>query len=295
MKRVGAFILVLCAATGAVIAVALFAHAHGANFDLLHPMGPIAFEERHVLLLALALSSIVVLPTFFVLFFFASHYREDGPHAHDKHTPDWDHDSTGAEVFWWLVPSVIIVVLSAVAWQSTHALDPFSPIASDVPPVHIEVVALDWKWLFIYPDEGIASVNQLVIPVDTPVSFSLTADAPMNSFWIPSLGGQIMVMPGMETQLNLLASSTGSFHGLSGNLSGSGFAGMNFTVDAVSEDEFHSWVALTASSSPLDEASYAALAAPSSYDVPHTYALTDPHLYTAIMMKYMMPGTMTMP
>jgi len=182
-------------------------------------------------------------------------------------------------------------------WQSAHQLDPYKPLPSVNPPLTVEVVALDWKWLFIYPAQGVASVNLLEIPQNVPIHFELTADAPMNSFWIPSLGGQIMVMPGMETQLNLLANKAGSYNGFSGNISGDGFSGMAFTAKAVPQDEFDAWAASSASSTPLDAAAYAALAAPSEYNPVATYTLADTGVFGSVIMGYMMPAdtAMSMP
>jgi cytochrome o ubiquinol oxidase subunit 2 len=186
---------------------------------------------------------------------------------------------------------MIVAVLGVIAWQSSNALDPYKPLQSNMPTITIDVVALDWKWLFIYPQQGIASVNLVEFPENTPIHFYLTADAPMNSFWVPQLAGQIMVMPGMTTQLNLAASRTGDFNGFSGNISGEGFAGMAFTARSVSQTEFDQWVAaVQASSTPLTEDSYAALAAPSEYN-PVTYYAPVEDVFDATIMKYMTPGT----
>src|SRR5665213_829593 len=211
-----------------VAGFALALYLHGRDIPILDPKGPVALGERSVIYLTLALCAIVVIPVFVMLFTFAWKYRADNPKARVYHEPDWDHYNTAAEIIWWLVPGVIVVILSVVAWQSSHALDPYKPLIGSGAPITVEVVALDWKWLFIYPEEGIATVNMLEIPENSPIHFEITADAPMNSFWIPSLGGQIMAMPGMTTQLNLLASSIGTFNGVSANISGAGFAGMAF-------------------------------------------------------------------
>ncbi|MGH7174785.1 MAG: COX aromatic rich motif-containing protein, partial [Minisyncoccia bacterium] len=214
----------------------------------------------------------------------------EGPIAHQWHAPDLDHDNPLVEFSGWIPPIIIISILGLVAWQSSHQLDPYKPLSGGA-PLTVDVVALDWKWLFIYPGQDIASVNKLVIPVGEPVTFDLTADAPMNSFWIPALGGQIMVMPGMMTELNLEASKAGSYNGFSGNISGEGFAGMAFTATAVSPEAFAAWTAATkASSTPLD---YLALRAPSEYSPPATYALVPTGLIDSIMMKFMMPSSTT--
>ena len=287
--------ILLCLIIVLVAGAALAVYLHGANIPVLQPAGPIALAERSVIIITLLLCSIVVVPVFVLLFYFAWKYRDDSPHAHIHHNPDWDHDSLAAEFIWWVVPAIIIGFLSVLAWQSSHELDPFNPIGSET-PMTIQVVALDWKWLFIYPDLGIASVNMVEFPENVPVRFVLTADAPMNSFWIPSLGGQIMAMPGMTTQLNLMASKVGDFNGFSANISGDGFAGMAFTARAVSADDFQSWAQSIrqSSSSPLTLPAYTALASPSEYNPVTYYSPVDPSLYTDINMKFMMPGNQMM-
>jgi cytochrome o ubiquinol oxidase subunit 2 len=268
-------------------------YLRGANIPVLEPAGPIAFQERSVIFITLLLCAIVVIPVFVLLFWFAWKYRASSPEAHVQHRPDWDHANIAFEFAWWLVPTAIIAVLSVVMWQSAHALDPYKPIPGN-DSLTIEVVALDWKWLFIYPAQGIASLNLLELPQNVPVTFKITADAPMNSFWIPQLGGQIMAMPGMVTQLNLLASKLGTYNGFSANISGEGFAGMTFKVNAVSANDFDAWVQSTQSSStPLSLAAYTALAEPSEYNSPAQYAPVDGDLYADIVMKYMMPASTT--
>ena len=287
MKRVYVFLSLLVVL---LVATATVLYLRGVPIPILEPAGPIALAERNIIFITLALCAIVVIPVFFLLFYFAWKYRAGGP-AGIWHEPNWDHDNATAEFIWWLVPAVIIVVLGVIMWQSAHALDPYVPIKSSTPALTVDVVALDWKWLFIYPEQGIASVNLLEIPENTPVHFYLTADAPMNSFWIPSLGGQIMVMPGMQTQLNLLASREGDFNGYSANISGEGFAGMAFTARSVSQAEFDQWAASIASSSnPLTPATFHALSQPSSYNTPTFYAPITPSLYTGIINTYMSPG-----
>jgi cytochrome o ubiquinol oxidase subunit 2 len=271
--------------------IAGFAFMHSGNIALLNPQGPVGIEERNVMLITVLLSAIVVIPLFSMLFVFAWVYRADNPKAKKDHQPNWDHDSYIAEFVWWLVPTAIVAFLSVVAWQSTHALDPFKPLQGANPPVTIQVVALDWKWLFIYPQQGIATVNILEIPQNAPVTFQITADAPMNSFWIPKLGGQIMAMPGMTNQLNLMASNVGTYTGSSANISGDGFAGMNFATKSVSENDFTSWVqSVKNQQHPLNQTTYAALTAPSQYVPPLYYSSIDQNLYTSIIMKYMMPA-----
>lgn len=273
----------MLAAAGAV-----FFLVRDASIPILQPAGPIAEAQYRVILVTFLLSATIIVPVFFLLFYFAWKYRDRSPEAHVHHHPTWDHDSATAEFLWWLAPSAIIGVLAIVAWQSTHALDPYVPIEGG-DTIEVQVVALDWKWLFIYPELGLASVNELVIPVGTPVHFSLTADAPMNSFWIPSLGGMIMVMPGMQTQLNLLAKDPGTYDGWSGNLSGEGFSRMHFKTRALTPEQFDAWAARaqTESTTALDEHVYAELSKQSmGHPVEYYYPVIG-DLYTAVHMKYM--------
>jgi cytochrome o ubiquinol oxidase subunit 2 len=272
-------------------AAAWYARAHWAQVAILNPAGPIGLAERNVMLFTLSLCAIIVVPVFAMLAWVTYAYRDDHPEAKRNYHPNFDHDSKLAELIWWAIPSLIIAVLAVVAWQSSYALDPYKPLPGDN-AIIVQVVGLDWKWLFIYPQEGIAAVNELVIPVDTPVRFELTTDAPMNSLWIPQLGGQIMAMPGMTTQLNLEADREGEFSGFSGNISGEGFAGMAFAVRAISQDAFDAWVqSVRESNHPLTAQSYAALALPSTYDKPAYYSNVESGLYTSIVMRSMTLGT----
>lgn len=236
---------------------------------------------------AVLLMLLVILPVFALLFVFAWQYRAGNKKS--VYLPDWDHAKTD-ELIWWAIPCEIILVLAAITWSSTHQLDPWKPLNSSVAPVTIKVVSLDWKWLFIYEDEGIATVNELEIPVNTPVTFELTSDAPMNSFWIPQLGGQIMTMTGMVTKLHLMATEEGTFVGHSANFSGGGFSGMQFETRAVSADAYKAWAAsVKHSGTTLDEAAYAELAKPSENVLPQGYVLAAPQLFDTIVKKYMAP------
>ena len=280
-----AFAIVLLI-TALVTALSLFL-AHGSTAGLLDPQGPIAQKELHLMLTAAALMLIVVIPVFALTFFFAWRYRATNTKA--TYLPDWEHNPT-EEFIWWGVPMVIIAALATLAWSSAHALDPYRPIASRVPPLTVDVVSLDWKWLFIYPAEHIATVNYLAIPERTPIAFKLTSDAPMNAFWIPQLGGQEMTMPGMVTQLHLMADNTGTYTGFSSNLSGAGFAGMHFPVHSLTNADFAQWVTQTqAATSTLTFARYRTLAQPSENNPPAFYRLGDPNLYTEIVMQFMTP------
>lgn len=277
----------------AIAGLVAFAYVHGADLRVLNPQGPIGLQERSVIFITVGLAAVVVIPLFVMLFYFALKYRANGKEAHKTHEPNWDHDSWFAEAVWWFVPAVIIVMLSVLAWDTAHALDPYRPIQSSTPALTIQVIALDWKWLFVYPQQGIATVNMVEFPTNTPVHFYLTSDAPMNSFWIPSLGSQIMVMPGMTTQLNLLASNAGDFDGFSANISGTGFAGMAFTARAVSSGDFSNWVAsVHQMNNPLDENMYAQLAEPSEYNPVSYYSFVIGDIFNDNVMKYMVPANM---
>lgn len=287
MKRT---VILTCVTALIILGIVAYAYLHRFEIPVLSPHGSIALQERGIIGITVLMAGIVVVPVFVLLFLFAWKYRADNPKARRHHEPNWDHDNSFVEFLWWLVPTIIIIFLSVIAWQSSHALDPYKPLHSDAAPVTIQVIALDWKWLFIYPDQGIATVNMLEIPENTPIHFEITSDAPMNSFWIPSLGGQIMAMPGMTNQLNLMANGTGTFQGESANISGKGFAGMTFPTKSVSKDEFDAWVeAVRQHSAPLTRASYAQLAMPSEYVPFISYAPVDPQLYTTVIMSYLTP------
>ncbi len=279
--------LLLCVPIIAVSAAGLFLHYHDAA--VFNPEGIIATKEHNLIMFALLLSLIVVVPVFGLTFFIVWRYREDNSEA--TYSPDWDH-SRVLETIWWGVPLILILILSVVTWQSSHDLDPARPLSSSTPTMTIEVVALDWKWLFIYPEQHIASVNYVAFPMTTPVNFHITADAPMNSFWIPSLGGQIYAMSGMTTQLHLMADGAGKYRGSSANISGRGFAGMHFTAESKSQNDFDLWTQSVKeqSSKALTMASYDQLSQPSQNNKAVTYSSVDPDLYNKILMKYMLPS-----
>lgn len=283
-RQIGLIVLFVVAFVALLVYV-----SHGANMPVLNPKGMIAEKERNLILFTCALGLAVVIPVFVMLFAFAWHYREDNTKA--AYTPEWGH-SRLFESIWWGIPCAIILILSIVTWVATHELDPYKALASTTPPLRVQVVSLQWKWLFIYPDQKVATVNMLPLPEKTPISFQITSDAPMNSFWIPSLGGQVYAMSGMSTQLHLIADQTGTYNGSSANISGQGFAGMKFTANVMSRQNFNTWVASAqSSSSSLGATEYEALARPSK-DVPQaTYKLTKPSLYDTIVEKYMAPPT----
>lgn len=255
---------------------------------VLNPKGSVAEQQRSLMLVATLLMLIVVIPVFFMAFFFTWKYRESNTKA--TYEPEWD-SSKIAESVWWGFPLAIILILSIITWTSTHALDPFKPLNSNTSPLRVQVVALQWKWLFIYPEQNIATVNYLQIPTDRPINFEITADAPMNSFWIPQLGGQIYAMAGMSTQLHLIADESGSYRGSSANLSGKGFSGMHFIAEAVTNERFNTWIEDTQlASTELNHSLYAELAKPSENEPPQLYTATDDSLYSSVMDRYVSPA-----
>ncbi len=271
----------------AELVLLLVIYLQDTNFAVLNPKGTIALQQRNLIIFATLLSLVVVIPVFALTFFIVWKYRASNTKA--RYTPDWDH-SKKIEAVWWGVPIILILVLGVITWTSSHKLDPRQPIASNKQPVTIQVVALEWKWLFIYPEHNISSVNFIQFPEDTPVNFEITADAPMNSFWIPQLGGQIYAMNGMKTKLHLMASEQGNYNGSSANLSGEGFADMKFIARASSQAEFDQWIQATKQSpSRLDMNSYDKLARPSKNNPPAYYA-SQSGLFDMIMMKYMAPA-----
>lgn len=257
---------------------------------VLDPKGTIGEQEKQLMIFALGLSLIVVVPVFTLLFSFAWRYRAGSTHSKKrKYSPDWDH-SVILETIWWLIPTALIVILSVAAWNSSHRLDPYRELATTKQPLTIQVIALDWKWLFIYPQQHIASLNYVQIPVDRPINFQITSDAPMNSLWIPQLGGQVYAMPGMATELHLLANKAGDYYGSSANISGTGFADMHFTAHASPATDFNKWVSeARRSNNHLTFSAYDALAQPSRNNPAMLYASPESSLFDIVMMKYMEP------
>lgn len=259
----------------------------GLEIAMLMPKGIIALRERNLLFFIQVIMLLVIIPVYIFTFIFSWHYRAHNTKA--KYTPDWSH-STLAESLWWGIPLFFTAIICVITWIETYKMDPFRPIASDEKPLKIQVVALQWKWLFIYPEEKIASVNFFQIPKEKPVHFEITADAPMNSFWIPQLGGQIYAMPKMRTELHLIANSEGDFRGASANLSGLGFAGMHFIARAGSEEDYQKWIEQAKSGESLDWKNYTELAKPSENNPVALYQLGDEKLFEQIIMKYMHPA-----
>jgi cytochrome o ubiquinol oxidase subunit 2 len=248
---------------------------------VLDPQGPVAAADRLLLINSTEIMLVVVVPVILATLGFAWWYRSSNPRA--SRSAEGGYEGR-IEFVTWSIPALVVILLGGVIWISSHRLDPRAPIAGDDKPLQIEVASLDWKWLFIYPEEGIATVNQLVVPAGRPIRFRLTSATVMNSFFVPQLGSQIYTMPGMMTHLNLLADKPGDYWGISANFSGDGFADMRFTVKAVPAEAFGAWVAqVRGAGSALDKAGYAALAKPSEAVPPRTYRAVDPGLFGRIV------------
>ncbi|WP_455288215.1 ubiquinol oxidase subunit II [Cupriavidus necator] len=258
----------------------------GCNLELLSPKGSVGEQEKSLILIALFVMLMVVIPVIVLTLWFAWRYRETNTRA--TYAPKWAH-STRIEVVVWGIPCVIVACLAVLIWDSTHKLDPYRPLQSEVKPVQVDVIALNWKWLFIYPEYGVASLNQLAIPVGTPINFRLTAESMMNSFFIPQLGSMVYAMAGMQTRLHLIADTPGVYLGQSAAYSGPGFSDMHFKTLATSREEFDAWIrAARASSQALDLKTYRSLELPSSKDPVTLYASVAPKLFDQVADKYMM-------
>ena len=256
----------------------------GCSLVLLHPAGAVAAQQGHLIVVSTILMLLVIVPVIALTFLFAWRYRKSNTEA--TYTPDWDH-STQLELVIWAAPLLIIIALGAVTWISTHTLDPYRSLRRpDRKPLTVEVVALDWKWLFIYPEQGIAVVNELSAPADVPITFKITASSVMNSFFIPALAGQIYAMPGMETQLHAVMSSPGDFDGFSANYSGAGFSDMRFKFHSMSAGDFEHWVqAVKAGGQALNRDGYLQLERPSEHETVRRYATVADGLYDSILSR----------
>ena len=255
---------------------------------VLDPAGPIGNAERTILFNALAIMLAIVIPTIVVTLTFAWWYRASNTRA--RYLPRWSY-SGRLELLVWSIPALAVFFLGGIAWISSHELDPAHPLPGKARPVEIEVVSLDWKWLFIYPQQGIASVNRMVVPVGVPLHLRLTSASVLNVFWVPRLGSEIYTMNGMAAQLYLQADAVGVYPGLSGQFSGDGFSDMRFEVNAVSGTDFTAWTASTRGNGPtLDETSYRLLLRQSQNIKPYTYAAVAPGLFDAILMLKLPSG-----
>jgi len=258
----------------------------GCTDGVFDPKGPIAVANRQILLNSLGIMLAIVIPVIVATFGVAFWFRALNERA--RYRPDFAY-SGRLEMLVWSIPAMTVFLVGGVAWVGAHDLSPRKPIASTVKPLRVQVASLDWKWLFIYPDEGVASVNYLTIPVGTPVSFELTSSSVMNSFFVPQLGSQIYTMPGMITHLNLQADQLGSYRGMSAQFSGDGFADMYFNVEAVAPEKFSAWTdAVRSAGLRLDARSYAYLAKPSTaVTTPFTYGSVTPGLFDSIRVSEM--------
>jgi cytochrome o ubiquinol oxidase subunit 2 len=273
----------------------------GCDLVVLDPAGDVARQQGNLIVVSTVLMLLIIVPVMALTVFFAWRYRAANSEATYK--PDWDH-STQLELVIWAAPLLIIICLGALTWVATHLLDPYRPLArtaagapitAEVKPLEVNVVALDWKWLFIYPEQGIATVNELAVPVDRPIRFRISASSVMNSFYIPALAGQIYAMPGMETRLHGVFNHEGDFAGFSANYSGAGFSNMRFAVKSLSADGFARWAIMAkGTGQPLDRAAYLQLERPSEKEPVRHYASVDPKLFDAVVNLCVEPGKMCM-
>ncbi|KCB31663.1 ubiquinol oxidase, subunit II [Bordetella hinzii L60] len=280
-----------------ILLIGLLSLLTGCNAVLLSPSGDIAVQQRNLIIISTGLMLIVIVPVIILTLWFAWRYRAGNKTA--RYTPEWNH-STVLELLIWAGPLLIIIALGALTWVSTHQLDPYRPLARlsegrDIPPdtkpLVVEVVALDWKWLFLYPEQGIAAVNEMAAPVDRPIQFRITSSTVMNSFFIPALAGQIYAMPGMQTTLHAVINHPGEYEGLSANYSGAGFSGMRFAFHGVDEAGFQQWVARTrAQGQMLSREAYLKLAQPSERNPVQHFSDVAPGLFDAIVGRCVDPA-----
>ncbi len=255
----------------------------GCDLGIMDPAGPVGRNQLLILVDSLAIMLVIIVPVLIAVVAFAWWFRGSNDRAF--YLPEWEFNGT-LELVVWSIPMLTIMVLGGVAWYGSHALDPYKPlpIAKGEKPLEVQVVSMDWKWLFIYPEQGVATVNQLYLPTGRPVHFSITSASVWNAFFVPRLGGMIYSMAGMTTQLNLQADKVGVYPGLSGMLSGDGFSDMHFDVHAVQADDFSKWVdTAKGSSDAMDTATYAKLAGVSGKAQVATYKSADPNLFAAIV------------
>ncbi len=278
-------------AVAGVFVATLMVLLQGSDFSVLFPAGLVGIAERDLMIRAVELMMIFIGPLAVVAIVIAYHYRAGNTAA--EYRPNWEHSKL-EELVWWSIPIEIVLVLAALTWTGTHDIDPSKALQMPGKPIVVQAVALEWKWLFIYPEERIASVNEVTIPAGRPIEFHVTADAPMNSFWIPALGGQIYAMTGMTTVLHLAADTPGTYTGGSANYSGDGFAQMQFEAKVLDEKDFDAWVTKTKNNSGLlNEETYATLTMPSMTGPVRYYGLVSQNLFENIVAKFM-PSNMQM-
>ncbi|MDT0355181.1 ubiquinol oxidase subunit II [Herbaspirillum huttiense F1] len=273
----------------------------GCNTVVMNPSGDIANQQARLIVISTALMLLIIVPVIILTLLFAWRYRKSNTSA--PYEPDWDH-STRLELVIWGAPLLIIIALGLLTWITTHTLDPYRPLSRidaerplspQVKPLVVEVVALDWKWLFIYPEQGIATVNELAAPVDTPIQFKITASNVMNSFYIPALAGQIYAMPSMETKLHAVINKAGEYDGFSANYSGAGFSHMRFKFHGLDQAGFDAWVQKAkAGAGKLDRAEYLKLEQPSEREPARLIGSVEPELFHAIVNRCVAPNTVCM-
>jgi cytochrome o ubiquinol oxidase subunit II len=262
-------------------AALLLVPVSGCNRGILDPVGPVGAAEKTILINSTAIMLAIIIPTMIATVAVAWWFRAGNKKA--KYRPDWEY-SGAVELVVWSIPALTVILLGGIAWIGAHALDPYKPLPSKTKPVEVQVVALDWKWLFIYPDQGIATVNQLVVPTGIPVHYTLTSATVWNVFFVPQFGTMIYTMPRMATQLNLQADRQGVYDGLSAHYSGDGFSGMRFKVHAVPPEQFAAWIQSTRGQGvALDGDAYDKLVKPSSYVQPMRFGAVAPRLFEAIV------------
>ena len=268
---------------------------------VLNPAGDIAAQQGNLVVTATLLMLIIIIPVIILTLLFAWKYRQSNTEAH--YDPEWHH-STTLELVIWSVPLMIIIALGAITWISTHKLDPYrpldrvsatKPLSTDVKPLEVQVVAMDWKWLFFIPEIGIATVNELAAPVDRPIHFKLTATSTMNAFYVPDLAGMIYAMPGMQTELNAVINKAGVYGGKSSHYSGAGFAGMTFKFHGLENEQFDQWIAKAKTEGKaLTRDAYLDLAKPSERNPVERFASVDEGLYNKVLNRCVEDGKMCM-
>jgi len=279
----------------------LVAMLSACNAIVLNPSGDVAIQQRDLVIISTVLMLLIIIPVMALTVLFAWRYRQSNTAA--QYDPDWDH-STQLELVIWAAPLLIIICLGALTWMGTHLLDPYRriarispdmPIVEDTTPLRVDVVALDWKWLFIYPDYGVATVNEMAAPVNRPIDFRITASSVMNSFYVPALAGQIYAMPGMQTKLHAVMNEPGTYQGFSANYSGAGFSGMRFNFLSGSDGDFNTWIAdVKAAGGNLNREAYLQLERPSENVPVRRYGAVEPGLFNAILNMCVEPGKMCM-